>query len=340
MVLVIGLACVCHSRPASKDSTADMLEGDKPLADMVLIPAGTFEMGDSFGKGKSVHTVTLSSFSMSKYETTNGQYCEFFNSALSQELITVTNGIVYKAGSGTSFPYCDTSTSSSHSQIAFLNNTFSVRTKGKRSMINDPMLRVSWYGAVAYCNWRSEHEGREPCYNLSTWDCDFSKNGYRLPTEAQWEYAARGGLSGKRFPWGDTISHSQANYSSDEYLPYDVSSTRRYHPAWNDGIYPYTSPVGSFAPNGYGLHDMVGNVAEWCNDRFGSYSYASQTNPVGPSIGSGRVLRGGSWHCIALGCRVAFRCDIPPDNRLYDGLGFRVCCRQADHVLLTPAIRF
>lgn len=210
-------------------------------------------------------------------------------------------------------------------------SVFSVRTKGGRSMVNDPMVRVSWYGAVAYCNWRSHQEGRQPCYNLSTWTCDFSKNGYRLPTEAQWEYAARGGLSGRRFPWGNTITHSQANYySRSEYspglspTPYDISPTRGCHPTWDDGIYPYTSPVGSFAPNGYGLYDMTGNVWEWCNDWHDDYSSSPQTNPTGPTSGTYRVLRGGCWYYGAGYCRVASRGSLGPGVRSDSRVGFRV----------------
>lgn len=299
-------------------------------SDMVSIPGGTFQMGDSKGEGYSnelpVHTVTLSSFSMGKYDITNSQYCAFLESALSQGLITVTSGVVYKAGSGTSYPYCDTS-ASSYSQIAYSGGVFSVRTKGGRNMSNDPMVMVSWYGSVAYCNWRSQQEGKEQCYNLSTWVCDFTKNGYHLPTEAQWEYAACGGLSGKRFPWGDTITHSQANYYSSSSYAYDISPTRGYHPTWNDGIYPYTSPVGSFSANGYGLYDMAGNVSDFCNDWYGSYNSSPQTNPTGPTSGSHWVLRGGGWGYDARGCRVATRLFTSASRYSYgrDFLyGFRV----------------
>ena len=189
-----------------------------------------------------------------------------------------------------------------------------------------PVRGVTWYGAAAYCNWRSQQEGRQPCYNLSTWECDFSKNGYRLPTEAQWEYAARGGWEGRRFPWGNTITHSQANYFSDSRYSYDISSSRGLHPAWPQ---PYTSPVGTFAPNDYGLYDMAGNVWEWCNDWYGDTSYASgpQRNPNGPESGTYRVLRGGSWATgFAFFCRVSARGAGSPNGRSdMNSLGFRVC---------------
>ena len=304
---------------------------------MAYIPGGWFQMGDSFNEGESterpVHTVTVDSFYMGKYEITNRQYCDYLDSAMSLGLITVTSGVVYKAGSGTSYPYCDTSTSNSNSQIECYPRSyiFRVRIKGGRSMVNDPMVLVSWYGAAAYCNWRSQEEGRELCYNISTWDCDFSRNGYHLATEAEWEYAARGGLSGRRFPWGDTISHDQANYYSywyggHPYYSYDVSPTEGFDPTWNDGIEPYISPVGSFAANGYGLYDMVGNVWDWCNDWYSSSYYSSSptNNPTGPTGPlSYRVLRGGSWYSHAHHCRASCRGYYSPDTR-YDNVGFRL----------------
>ncbi|MHC4617877.1 MAG: formylglycine-generating enzyme family protein, partial [Planctomycetota bacterium] len=295
--------------------------------DMAYIPDGEFEMGDHFAEGDydelPLHAVFLDSFFMSKYEVTNQQYCDYLNSAFGTG-IYVSGGIVY--GTGNNQFYCDTSAYSSYSQISFTSGVFSVRTKAGRDMSNDPMVEVSWYGSAAYCNWRSQREGYRQCYNLSTWDCDFSKNGYRLPTEAEWEYAARGGLSGRRFPWGDTISHSQANYRSEAYYGYDVSPTRGYHPAHNDGNWPYTAPVGSFSANGYGLYDMAGNVREWCNDWYkDSYYHSSPySNPTGPASGGYSVLRGGSWGCPPYFCRVAFRDDIfYPGDRAYDS-GFRV----------------
>jgi len=297
--------------------------------DMVLIPGGTFEMGDSFEEGEDnelpVHTVTLDSFYMGKYEITNRQYCDYLSSAQLQRLITVTSGVVYKAGSGTSYTYCYTHSADTDSQIDYSGGVFSVRRKSGRDMSDDSMNRVSWYGSVAYCNWRSQQEGKDQCYNLSIWNCDFSKKGYRLATEAEWEYAARGGLSGRRFHWGDTITHSQANYYSDSSYFYDISPTRGYHPTWDDGVLPYTSPAGTFVANDYGLYDMAGNVYEWCNDWWdlNYYDHTPTTNPTGPTSGISRVLRGGGWGYYANNCRLAARYDYRPTATI-NAFGFRI----------------
>jgi len=218
--------------------------------DMVYIPHGGFEMGDHFSEGSSselpLHPVLLDAFFMGKYEITNFQYCDYLNSAYDANKIKVDGGIVYNFNdTGNSYPYCDTHSYDTDSQIDYndVSGTFSVRTKGSppRDMSDDPMVKVSWYGAVAYCNWRSSAEGYEECYDLSTWDCNFTKHGYRLATEAEWEYAARGGLAGRRFPWNDpNISHSRANYYANPGSdPYDESPTSGYHPDWNDGVYPF-----------------------------------------------------------------------------------------------------
>jgi len=184
---------------------------------------------------------------------------------------------------------------------------------------NHPVQTVNWYDCVKWCNARSEMDGRTPCYTVSdsvyktgqsSPNCNFSANGYRLPTADEWEYAARGGLSGKRFPWGDTITHSRANYYSLSENSYDISSTRGYHPDYDDGGEPYTSPVGDFAANGYGLYDMAGNVWEWCND----------------ASGSSRYIRGGCWDSYAYRLRCGYEYWLIPEYSSYF-LGFRAVCR-------------
>ncbi len=296
-----------------------------PGPDFVRIPGGTFEMGDSFNEGDTdelpVHTVLVDPFYMGKYEVTNQQYCDFLNSAYPSQLEVVGSRVHATSDTSNLYWYL---MMDAYSQITYNGSSFAALTKSGHSMGNDPMVCVSWYGAAAYCNWRSQQEGREPCYNLSTWECDFSRKGYRLPTEAEWEYAARGGLSGRRFPWGDLISHARANYWSSTADSYDVSPTREFHPDFCYGL-TCTSPVGSFAPNGYGLYDMAGNVCEWCNDWYSDTCYTNgpQINPTGPATSIWRVQRGGSSGTSASGCRVASRGNAT-ETICFGSLGFRL----------------
>ena len=144
---------------------------------------------------------------------------------------------------------------------------------------NLPVQQVNWYDCVKWCNARSQMEGRAPVYyadgafsevyktgRVDLVSMDTTAAGYRLPTVIEWQYAARGGAVGLRFPWGSEIQHALATYFSSTSFVYDTSPTRGYHPSSNTGSPPFVAPVGSFAANGYGLSEMSGNVMEWCQD--------------------------------------------------------------------------
>jgi len=257
-------------------------------ANMVRIQGGTFTMGSPASEPERYddegprRQVTVSGFYMGKYEVTQREYQE----------ITGTNPSNFKGD-------------------------------------NLPVENVSWYDAVEYCNKRSQKEGLTPAYTINKsrkdtnntseydeekWTVTWNRNanGYRLPTEAEWEYACRAGTTAP-FSTGNNITTSQANYNGD--YPYNNNAK-----GTNRGK---TTPVGSFASNGWGLYDMHGNVWEWCWDWYDNYASSAQTDPVGASSGSGRVIRGGSWNNDGRFVRSAIRGNSTPSGR-HDGLGFRL----------------
>lgn len=291
-----------------------------PPTGFAFIPGGLFKMGDILGDHNNatpVHPVTLKPFFMKKHEIRNIELAAVFQWAFENNLIQVSSNTVLLR-SGDTNVLMDLKRFAQ--EISFSSNGFSVKTGREEH----PAAYISWYGAVAYCNFLSSVEGKEVCYNLQGWSCDFTKTGYRLPTEAEWELAARGGYEGKRFPWHDSdlITHSRANYKSETNNVYDVSPTRGFHPDYA-GSNPRSSPVGTFPPNNYGLYDMCGNVWEWVWDWSGRYLSGHQTNPIGPVSGRFRVFRGGSWYTTAERVTVAMRySSAAPDRRIED-VGFR-----------------
>ena len=245
-------------------------------AGMALIPAGPFQMGDHRVEGPE-HKVMVSAFAMDKWEVS----IELWESVRAW--------------------------GSAHGYDLVAGGSYGAK---------HPVHSVNWYDVVKWCNARSEKEGKVPAYYEDgamtqvyrsgekvpagvKWD-----TGYRLPTEAEWEKAARGGVSGKLYPWGtDEISPTLANYN--------LSTKGK------------TTPVGSYAANGYGLYNMAGNVWEWCWDWNGDYAQTAQTDPRGPSSGSYRVIRGGGWDYLAEYCRVASRNNSFYRDAWIHGNGFR-----------------
>jgi formylglycine-generating enzyme len=278
---LLRLALVCIGFVVCRPIFSVQPQPTNPPAGMALIPAGKFTMGDTFSEGNTnerpTHIVDSGAFYMDKYEVTK----TLWDSVISW---ATTNG-------------------------------YGFDNPGLGKASNHPVHNIIWYDAVKWCNARSEKEGRMPAYYTSAAQITVYRTGrfnvqndwvkwnmgYRLPTESEWEKAARGGLSGKRFPWGNTITHSLANYFDEDF-----------HPKYKDKAPPYTSPVGSFAANGYDLYDMTGNVWEWCWDCYGAYGSTAQTDPRGPASGPYRVLRGGSWDIFASSGRAAFRGGMPP----------------------------
>jgi formylglycine-generating enzyme required for sulfatase activity/serine/threonine protein kinase len=261
------------------DANAKVEDLTPALEGFALIPAGSFSMGDALGDGKAdelpVHEVYVSAFFMARHEVTR---------ALWDKIRTW----------GIEHGYNDL-------------------PEGKGKADNHPVYLINWDDIVKWCNARSEMDGLVPCYTVGGKvyksgtgrpACDRSANGYRLPTEAEWEKAARGGISGMRFPWGNEISHTQANFNNQGKESYQAGSTGN-HPTYIEG----TSPVGVFKANSYGLYDMAGNVWEMCSDWYSIKYYASSAakDPQGPDTGSKRVLRGGSWFNTGEKCRIAER---------------------------------
>lgn len=285
-------------------ATVSLGGGGPAPSGFVFIPSGSFQMGDGFGDGNDyespVHSVYVSAFYMGEYEVTKALWDDV--------------------------------------RAWGLNNGYTDLPVGGGKGANHPVHTVTWYAIVKWCNARSQKEGLQPCYTVdgatykvgnSAPECNWNASGYRLPSEAEWEKAARGGFSGKRFPWGDTITHSQANYRSLNIYSYDVSPTREYHPTYNAGAHPYTSPVGSFAANSYGLYDMAGNAYEWCWDWFSSDYYETSlgTDPHGPESGSDRSFRSGGWAGHARSARCGYRNRFGP-GAAYNYLGFRLARGQ------------
>lgn len=279
----------------------------EPLPEgMSLVPGGVFAMGDTFAEGyeseRPVHDVYVSAFYIDQLLATNERMRDALQWAYGQGKLVITSVSVRNFNG---WQQDLLKVGDEDCRITWDGSDFGVKsTKG----VGYPCIMVTWYGACAYCNFRSEMEGLTPCYNFTDWSCDWSADGYRLPTEAEWENAARGGAAGKRFPWRkDNLSHAFANFYSSwdadgPIYPYDKSDSPHYNPAYWVGEAPYISPAGNLPPAIYGVvaYDMAGNVSEWCWDWYdpGWYGHgeATQPDPAGPMGGNKRVTRGGSWN--------------------------------------------
>ena len=276
-----------------------------PVQGFVQIPPAsiampiTFTMGSTFNSSETPHQVTLTGrFNMASTEVTNAQYVAVLQWAYSQGHVTVTSSSVRDAFDGSNAELLDLDSSSC--QISFSGNVFSTTNPDR------PVVEVSWYGSVAYCDWLSLREGLPRAYDHSNWSCNsgnsYTATGYRLPTEAEWEFACRAGTV-TRFNTGDCLdAGTQANYHGSQ-------------PHIGCASGPYigrTVDVGSYLSNQWGLFDLHGNVYQWCNDWYGGYN-GDEIDPEGAGAATGRVLRGGNWNNSADYCRSSFRYAYPPN---------------------------
>jgi formylglycine-generating enzyme len=252
---------------------------------MIPILGGTFTMGgtseqgsDSFDNEKPTHMVTLGDYLLGRTPVTLAQFRKFIEAT------------AYKtdADQGGSSRIWTGSTWEDKKGV-----NWRCDTKGEVRLAaedNHPVIHVSWNDAVAYCTWLSKETGQD----------------FRLPTEAEWEFAARGGNKTQRFKYAGGHDLDKVGWFTDN--------------TQNTG----TRAVATKQPNELGLYDMSGNVWEWCADWYGDYTEGSSTNPTGPASGSYRVLRGGSWNYGAQDCRVTYRDLSMPEFRSF-GIGFRLC---------------
>ncbi len=285
------------------------------LRNMVTIPARTFTQGEHTGPvtTRPEHPTYVSGFKMDKYEVTRADW----------EAIAT-----WAQAHGYDIPVV----------LRYNQAPYNVPA-------NHPAVALSWYDAVKWCNARSEMEGRRPAYfadtaattvyragqiDLTCAHVNWAGDGYRLPTEAEWECASRGGIENALFPWGNLVTNLRANH-----WDYQVINGRA-----PDTAFPYTERVGFFdgtqpggepdMANGYGLYDMAGNAWEWTWDRMTDYTADKQYNPRGPDIGGQRVQRGGSWWNYNDQANNFQRLPFPPDGSDdYGMIGFR--CVRALH---------
>jgi len=296
LLLIIGMnACGKKAEEAVKEASEEVAKAAEKAVEkvvkpepMVLVQGGTFKMGSSESdEEKPVHDVTVSDFYIGKYEVTVQEWYDFLK-ALDKKDFEKAKKLTTAA-------------------VAY-DNDGNLQMMSTKHIDNASCAanEISWYAAVEYCNWKSEKEGLQKAYaiNGEKVACDFNSKGYRLPTEAEWEYAAIGGKKSQGYKYSGGSNYLKVAWMRE-------NSGSKVH------------PVGTKEPNELKIYDMSGNLYEWCWDVYGSYTSDAHTNPTGPTKGDGRVRRGGSF---ALLCRLADRGNyggISPKIG-YDDAGFRL----------------
>ena len=320
VLLTMGRSAFSETKEPPKKLSVDLGGGAK--MEMTLIPAGEFKMGSGesaedtaaffnktygevflearyFKHEHPQHRVRITKpFYLGTYHVTRGQFRQFV--ADSGYKTDAEKGERPGAWSWD----CD-------KILLSFNKTYSWRNAGFEQTDEHPVVNVSWNDAMEFCKWLGKKESKT----------------YRLPTEAEWEYACRAGTTTRYYSGDDPETLAKVGNVAD-------AAAKAKFPDWkhtikaNDG-YVFTAPAGKFKPNAFGLYDMHGNAYQWCADRFGAEYYAKSPadDPTGPDTGDGRVLRGGSWNFRACNCRSAERTGLLPFNP-FDFTGFRVARTQ------------
>ena len=292
--IAVTLAAGCDTQPPAQNIEL----GDGMKLEMVWIPAGSFVMGDDEGGDDEipVHNVTITKpFYLGKYEVTVAQFRRFVEET--NYTTDAEKGSGFRGSFGWDFDTKDFK----------VNEKYSWRNTGFAQSDTHPVVNVSWNDALEFCKWLSRKDSK----------------AYRLPTEAEWEYACRAGTTTRYYHGNAPEGLEKIANVADAAFEVKFPGVKGLIHA-NDG-YAYTSPLGSFLPNRFGLYDMHGNVWEWCADWYDVEYYAkSPTNdPTGPATGEERAYRGGGWFNCARGSRSASRSTGAPEHRSLV-LGFRV----------------
>ncbi len=265
------------------------------------------------GDEKPVHEVCVDGFWMGRYEVTNAQFVKFLNEIRKEVKLDANGDVVFYKGHEIFDVYCGSSKGGCSPFQEMIEN---VGTREDPRFVvvsgyeDHPVVLVSWYGTKAFAEWLSRKTGYR----------------FRLPTEAEWEYACRSGGRKVKYAWGNGdpyVDGRKAANVADETAKWVFKDWTIWE-GYDDG-YVYTAPMGSFAPNGLGLYDMSGNVWEWCEDWYDGdyYARSPRRNPKGPAEGKKCVLRGGGWFSIPSDPRCAQRYVIRPDGQAADR-GFRL----------------
>jgi formylglycine-generating enzyme required for sulfatase activity len=301
-----------------------------PFPEMLPVEGVTFWMGADTGTGESdehpKHLVNLSPYSIGRFEITNAQYALILNWAMEQDEIIHRNGNTYSEKGNVFYKGRMIKEINGDSNILFQQGQFIPATKDGISLGNHPVESVSWYGAVAYANLLSRLQQLTPCYDKNFNLIKPITNGYRLPSEAEWERAASWVPGTPSNKWKFATKTNEMNSGQANF--------KFHNPLKSVGMktYPLTSPVGYFngispgtidSPSPVGCYDMSGNVHEWCQDSFSNYTSVEKKDPIADKRSEFRMVRGGGWSSAAANCRTTNRGWTNP-GMVFRSFGFRV----------------